>query len=141
MLRHVLLMLARSRQVKEIVTRMPVSSGIVNRYVPGEHTDDAVSATKVQIDDGLHVTLDFLGEDTLDEAHAESTVVAYLEKSGFGAKAAAPVVKCMFTALGNPSMMAPVLPSDPLDLTSLLPAPPTQLADSSCMPAAVDARD
>ena len=27
------------------------------------------------------------------------TVVAYLEKSGFGAKAAAPVVKCIFTAL------------------------------------------
>jgi hypothetical protein len=47
----------------------------------------------------------------------------------------------MFTALGDPTMMAPVLPSDPLDLTSLLPAPPTQLADSSCMPAAVDARD
>jgi penicillin-binding protein 2 len=69
------------------------------------------------------------------------TVVAYLEKSGFGAKAAAPVVKCMFTALGNPALMAPVLPSDPLDLTSLSPAPPTQLADSSCMPAAVDARD
>jgi penicillin-binding protein 2 len=66
------------------------------------------------------------------------TVVAYLEKSGFGAKAAAPVVKCIFTALGNPTMMAPVLPSDPLDLTSLLPAPPTQLADSSCMPPAVD---
>jgi penicillin-binding protein 2 len=69
------------------------------------------------------------------------TVVAYLEKSGFGAKAAAPVVKCVFTALGNPALMAPVLPSDPLDLTSLSPAPPTQLADSSCMPAAVDARD
>jgi penicillin-binding protein 2 len=69
------------------------------------------------------------------------TVVAYLEKSGFGAKAAAPVVKCVFTALGNPTLMAPVLPSDPLDLNSLSPAPPTQLADSSCMPAAVDARD
>jgi penicillin-binding protein 2 len=69
------------------------------------------------------------------------TVVAYLEKSGFGAKAAAPVVKCIFTALGDPTLMAPVLPSDPLDLNSLSPAPPTQLADSSCMPAAVDARD
>jgi penicillin-binding protein 2 len=75
------------------------------------------------------------------DASKPYTVVAYLEKSGFGAKAAAPVVKCMFTALGNPSLMAPVLPSDPLDLTSLLPAQPTQLADSSCMPAAVDARD
>jgi nucleotide-binding universal stress UspA family protein len=32
-------------------------------------------------------------------------------------------------------------PSDPLDVNSLVPAPPTALADSSCMPAAVDARD
>ncbi len=64
-----------------------------------------------------------------------------LEKSGYGAKAAAPVVKCIFTALGNPLLMDPVLPSDQLDLNSLVPAPPTQLRDSSCMPAAVDARD
>ncbi|MGZ4793606.1 MAG: penicillin-binding transpeptidase domain-containing protein, partial [Ilumatobacteraceae bacterium] len=69
------------------------------------------------------------------------TVVAYLEKSGYGAKAAAPVVKCIFTALGNPSLMDPVLPSDQLDVNSLLPAPPTSLRDTSCMPAAVDARD
>jgi penicillin-binding protein 2 len=69
------------------------------------------------------------------------TVVAYLEKSGYGAKAAAPVVKCIFTALAGQTIMDPVLPSDPLNLDSLLPAPPTQLADSSCMPAAVDARD
>ena len=67
------------------------------------------------------------------------TVVAYLEKSGYGAKAAAPVVKCIFTALGNPALMDPVLPSDQLDINSLLPAPPTSLRDSSCMPSAVDA--
>jgi proline dehydrogenase len=79
LLRHVLLMLARSHQVKEIVTRLPVSSGIVNRYVPGEQTAQAVDASRVLIEDGLHVTLDFLGEDTLDEAQAEATVVAYLE--------------------------------------------------------------
>jgi proline dehydrogenase len=78
-LRQALLLLARSHQVKEIVTRMPISSGIVNRYVPGEGTDDAVRATHDLIDDGLHVTLDFLGEDTLDEAQAEHTVQAYVE--------------------------------------------------------------
>jgi proline dehydrogenase len=78
-LRQALLLLARSHQVKTIVTRMPVSSGVVNRYVPGEHTAEAVGATRQLIDDGLHVTLDFLGEDTLDEAQAEATVSAYLE--------------------------------------------------------------
>ncbi len=75
------------------------------------------------------------------DASAPYTVVAYLEKSGFGSKAAGPVVKCLFTALAGRTFMDPVLPSDPLDLNALEPAPPTQLADSSCMPAAVDARD
>jgi proline dehydrogenase len=78
-LRAPLLMLARSRRVKGIVTRLPVSSGIVNRYVPGEATSQAVEATRELVDAGLHVTLDFLGEDTLDEAQAEATVAAYVD--------------------------------------------------------------
>jgi proline dehydrogenase len=78
-LRQPLLMLARSHQVKEVVTRMPVSSGIVARYVPGEATSHAVDATSELVTDGLKVTLDFLGEDTLDEAQAEATVSAYLD--------------------------------------------------------------
>jgi penicillin-binding protein 2 len=69
-------------------------------------------------------------------------VIAYLEKSGFGAKAAAPVVKCIFTALAGKTAMDDVLPSDQLDLNSVMPAPPTQLADTTCMPPAdASARD
>ncbi|HET8560177.1 MAG TPA: proline dehydrogenase family protein [Marmoricola sp.] len=79
MLRQPLLLLARSERVKELVTRMPVSSGIVARYVPGERTADAVDATRALAADGRQVTLDFLGEDTLDETQAEATVTAYLE--------------------------------------------------------------
>ena len=79
MLRQPLLMLARSSQVKELVTRMPVSSGIVARYVPGENTDDVVRATRELVSTGRLVTLDYLGEDTLDQAQAEATVDAYLE--------------------------------------------------------------
>jgi len=78
-LRQALLLLARSQQVKEVVTRIPVSHALVNRYVPGEETALAVEASRVLIEDGLLVTLDFLGEDTNDEAHAEATVTAYLE--------------------------------------------------------------
>jgi proline dehydrogenase len=78
-LRQALLLLARSQQVKELVTRIPVSSAVVNRYVPGEETDLAVEASRVLIEDGLLVTLDFLGEDTNDQAQAEATVTAYLE--------------------------------------------------------------
>ena len=79
MLRQALLLLARSQNAKTVVTRMPVSSSLVNRYVPGEQNEDAVAASRQLIDDGLHVTLDFLGEDTLDQAQAEATVDAYLE--------------------------------------------------------------
>ena len=82
MLRQPLLMLSRSDKVKNFVTAMPVSSSIVARYVPGEGTDDAVAASSQLIDSGLHVTLDFLGEDTLDREQAESTVHAYLEVLG-----------------------------------------------------------
>ena len=58
---------------------MPVSSGIVHSYVPGETTEDAVDGTAELVDDGIHVTLDFLGEDTLDVEQAEATVAAYLD--------------------------------------------------------------
>jgi proline dehydrogenase len=78
-LRQPLLLLARSTTVKNLVSAMPVSSSIVNRYVPGETTDSAVDATRALIDSGLHVTLDFLGEDTLDREQADHTVHAYLE--------------------------------------------------------------
>ena len=43
-------------------------------YVPGEATANAVDATARLVDDGLRVTLDFLGEDTLDADQADATV-------------------------------------------------------------------
>ena len=79
MLRQPLLLLARSESVKNLVTTMPGSSGLVNRYVPGESTEAAVDATRTLIQGGLHVTLDFLGEDTLDREMADQTVNAYLD--------------------------------------------------------------
>ncbi len=79
MLRQPLLLLARSEKVKNLVTAMPVSSGIVNRYVPGESTRSAVDATRHLVDSGMHVTLDFLGEDTLDRQQADATVAAYVD--------------------------------------------------------------
>ncbi len=72
-------MLAGSEQVKELVTKLPVSSSIVNRYVPGEQIEDAVAAGERLVADGLLLSFDHLGEDTLDEAQAEATVTAYLD--------------------------------------------------------------
>ncbi|MEJ7628046.1 MAG: proline dehydrogenase family protein [Nocardioidaceae bacterium] len=78
MLRRSLLMLADSDRVKKLVSTMPVSSGIVSRFVAGESADDAVESTRALIDGGLLVSLDYLGEDTLDVAQASATVDAYL---------------------------------------------------------------
>ena len=61
------------------------------------------------------------------------TIVAYLEKSGYGSKAAAPVTKCMFLALANKVATDPVLVSDPLDINSNVVAPERQLADTTCL--------
>ena len=77
LLRQPILLLARSQGVKKLVSTMPVSSGIVTGYVPGERTADAVRATSGLVDNGLRVTLDYLGEDTTDVAQAEATVAAY----------------------------------------------------------------
>jgi proline dehydrogenase len=79
LLRQPILMLSRSGKLKELVSTLPVSSGIVAGYVPGESTEAAVDAAAGLVADGLTVTLDFLGEDTLDRAQAERTVAAYVE--------------------------------------------------------------
>jgi proline dehydrogenase len=79
LLRQPLLLLARSQQVKKLVSTMPVSAGIVRSYVPGETNEAAADATAVLAEDGLLVTLDFLGEDTLDAEQAEATVAAYVD--------------------------------------------------------------
>jgi proline dehydrogenase len=79
LLRAPLLLLARSEQVKQVVSSMPVSAGIVRSYVPGETTESVVDATARLVDDGLYASLDHLGEDTLDAEQADATVAAYKE--------------------------------------------------------------
>jgi penicillin-binding protein 2 len=61
------------------------------------------------------------------------TVGAYLEKSGYGSRAAAPVVKCIYNVLNGTTQPAPVQVSEPLDLESTVAAQPQQLADTTCL--------
>ena len=79
LLRQPLLLISRSNWVKNLVSAMPVSAGIVRSHVPGETTETAVEATAQLVSDGLEVSLDYLGEDTVDQAQAEATVAAYLD--------------------------------------------------------------
>jgi proline dehydrogenase len=73
-----LLALADSDRVRQLVSTMPVSSGIVSRFVAGETVADAVHVSGELSAAGLKVSLDHLGEDTLDRGQAERTVSAYL---------------------------------------------------------------
>ena len=61
------------------------------------------------------------------------TATAYLEKSGFGSRAAAPVVKCLYIALAGRTTVDPAVPSDPLDVESFAPAQPQVLRNPLCL--------
>jgi proline dehydrogenase len=78
MLRRVLLSASRNRRVGELVRDTPVSRSVVRRFVAGETTDDAVATTRQLTGAGLLVSLDHLGEDTVEVGQAKAVTKAYL---------------------------------------------------------------
>ncbi|MFM7080887.1 MAG: penicillin-binding transpeptidase domain-containing protein [Actinomycetota bacterium] len=67
---------------------------------------------------------------------------AYLEKAGYGAVAAAPVVKCVFLALSKQWRIDDIVPADPLDTASNVAAPTARLRNPMCLvSSSLDARD
>lgn len=76
--RATLLSLAGSESVKNAVTSAPGIGDIVMRFAAGESDDDAIRATSDLQDEGFAVTLDYLGEDTLDRGQADRTTGAYV---------------------------------------------------------------
>jgi proline dehydrogenase len=81
-LRRVLLSMSRSSRVRHLVEVAPVSRSVVARFVAGTTAQEARSATRDLVAAGLHVTLDHLGEDTLDRDQAEGVRDAYLTLLG-----------------------------------------------------------
>lgn len=77
LLREPLLAAARSTRLRGVAERSRITRPVVNRFVAGAAEEDALRVTRSLLDSGLHVTLDFLGEDTLSIDQAEHTVVAY----------------------------------------------------------------
>ncbi len=67
------------------------------------------------------------------DAENPYTVVAYLEKSGFGSRGAGPVVKCLFLGLSDITALDPVSVSEPLDLDSEQVARQMPRTDTACM--------
>lgn len=77
-----LLMLSRNTALRDLLEKAPVSRSVVKRFVAGESTEQAVAVARELDDTGRMVTIDFLGEDTLDPAQATYTRDAYLALLG-----------------------------------------------------------
>jgi proline dehydrogenase len=71
-LRQVLLQVARSTRVRDLVEATPVARGVVRRYVAGTQPFDAVRACADLVSTGRTATLGHLGEDTTDLASARA---------------------------------------------------------------------
>ncbi len=77
MLRSTLLAAARSTAVRGLVEGTPLTRTVVDRFVAGTDLDGALAAIHTLVPDRL-VTVDHLGEDTVDRAQADRIVDAYL---------------------------------------------------------------
>ena len=82
MLRRVLLAASASPRLRQLIMSAPQTRAIVDSYVAGETADDAVRVTKTLRASGRLVTLDYLGEDTTDEAQAAAVVEEYVNLLG-----------------------------------------------------------
>jgi proline dehydrogenase len=73
---------AASERVRDVVKRTPATRAIVNRYVAGESSEEAVAVARALRSAGLLVTLDYLGEDTTDAQRAGATAAQYVQLLG-----------------------------------------------------------
>lgn len=78
MLRSVILAAARSSRIERLVATTPATRAMVDRFVAGTTIDDALRVTRELVANGLTVTLDHLGEDTLSADHATAARDEYL---------------------------------------------------------------
>jgi proline dehydrogenase len=103
-LRTALLSASADTRVRRVVETAPVSRHVVTRFVAGETTADAVRVAGELVGRGLSVSLDHLGEDTTEAAHAEATTTAYvtlLAELSQAGLAAATEVSVKLSAVGQ----------------------------------------
>lgn len=79
MLKNTLLYMARSESVREFVLRNKATRGVSRRFVAGEQLDEAIEATRVLNQQGMHASLDHLGENVSDEHEACETAQGYMQ--------------------------------------------------------------
>lgn len=78
LLRKPILALSDSSRVRDALVKAPVTRSVVDRFVPGATTAEAVRAVRSLAVGGLKVTMDYLGEGVTDTVGATATVDAYL---------------------------------------------------------------
>jgi proline dehydrogenase len=78
LLRRTLLAAASSQRLHQAVITAPQTRAIVDRYVAGDTTADAVATTRALRAAGLLVSLDYLGEDTTDAGQAAEVAATYV---------------------------------------------------------------
>ena len=113
LLRKPILALSGSSAVRGAVSSAPLTRSVVDRFIPGETTADAVAAVSTLRAKGLQVTLDHLGEDTTDRATADANVQAYLDViAGLSTagQVAGSEVSVKLSAVGQALIAAPDLP-------------------------------
>lgn len=76
--RPAILAASRADGLRRVSERLPVTRKVVQRFVPGETTDDALNAVDLLRDSGRLISIDYLGEDVSDIDTANDTVEAYL---------------------------------------------------------------
>jgi proline dehydrogenase len=77
-LSRTLLTLSRSTRIRHLVETAPISRSVVARFVAGAGAEAAVAASRQLVDSGRLVSLDRLGEDTVERSQAEVTRDGYL---------------------------------------------------------------
>jgi len=78
MLRDTLLYLAQNDHLREFVISNRATRSVSRRFVAGEALDDAIQATRVLNQRGMHVSLDHLGENVSDAREAKSAARDYI---------------------------------------------------------------
>jgi proline dehydrogenase len=78
MLRSVFLAASRSSRLERLLGAAPVSRDVVRRFVAGPGTDDALRVSRTLVDEGLTVSLDYLGEDTVTADQATAVRNQYI---------------------------------------------------------------
>jgi proline dehydrogenase len=77
-LRRALLAVSASKRIHQLLVGAPFTRDVVARFVAGGSADDALRVTRALQADGLLVSLDYLGEDTVDPDQAAAVTDEYV---------------------------------------------------------------